>query len=695
MKKYATGQIRNIALVSHGGAGKTSLAEAILYSTGTINRLGNTSAGNTTTDFDPEEIKRQITINATLAPCEWKNAKLNVIDTPGYFDFIGDVISSLRVADGAIVVACAVSGVEVGTEKVWSYAEENQLPRLVFINKLDRENANFQRVLEQLQEFFGLGAVPVQMPLGSEDQFRGVIDLVRLKAYVYQGEGGQKFVEEEVPADMLAQAQEYREKLIEAVAESDDELLLKYLDGEPLTDAEVTEGLRKGVLQRKIFPVLCGSAAKNLGLQPLLDFIVNCLPSPADVGTIQATRPRQGEAVELQVNSQAPLAALVFKTLADPYVGKVSYFKVYSGTFKGDSQVYNPLRETSERIGQVFLMRGKTQINVEEVAAGDLGAVAKLGETATGDSLCDKNHPVLFKPLEFPSPVISFAVEPKSKGDEEKVGSGLARFTEEDPTFRVERNTETKQTLISGMGDMHLEITVSRLAKKFGVEVNLSTPRVPYRETIRTSAKAEYKHKKQSGGRGQYGHVFVEVSPKPRGEGFEFEDKIFGGAVPRQYIPAVEKGVRDALETGVVAGYPVEDFRLTLYDGSFHTVDSSEMAFKIAGSGAFKKAVEQASPVLLEPVMDVEVTIPEAFMGDIMGDLNSRRGRIQGMDSAQSLQLIRAQVPMAEMFKYAIDLRSMTQGRGFFTMKFSHYDEVPFNIAEKVVEAARKEREEE
>ncbi len=695
MKKYATGQIRNIALISHGGAGKTSLAEAILYTTGTTNRLGNTGAGNTTTDFDPEEIKRQITINASLAPCEWKGAKINLIDTPGYFDFIGDVISSLRVADGAIVTACAVSGVEVGTEKVWSYAEENHLPRLVFINKMDRENANFQGVLAQLQEFFGLGTVPVQMPMGSEDDFQGVVDLVRMKACVYQEEGGLKFAEEEVPADLQEQAREYREKLIEAVAESDDELLMKYLEGEALTDEEVTEGLRKGVLQRKIFPVLCGSAAKNLAMQPLLDFAVSCLPSPADVGIVKAARAPQGEEVELKVDSQGPLAALVFKTLADPYVGKVSYYKVYSGTFKGDTQVYNPIREVNERIGQIFLMRGKNQINVDEVAAGDIGAVAKLGDTATGDSLCDKNNPVTFSPLEFPDPVISFAVEPKSKGDEEKVGGGLARFTEEDPTFRVKRNTETKQTLISGMGDMHLDIIVSRLAKKFGVDVNLSTPRVPYRETIRSSAKAEYKHKKQSGGRGQYGHVYVEVSPKARGEGFEFEDKIFGGAVPRQYIPAVEKGVRETIDNGVVAGYPVEDLKLTLYDGSFHTVDSSEMAFKIAGSGAFKKAVEQASPVLLEPVMDVEVTVPEAFMGDIMGDLNSRRGRIQGMDSAQSLQVIRAQVPMVEMFKYAIDLRSMTQGRGFFTMEFSHYDEVPANIAEKVVEAARKEKEEE
>ncbi len=694
MKKYETEQIRNIALVSHGGAGKTSLAEAMLFSTETINRLGNTNAGNTTTDFDAEEIKRQITINASLAPCEWKNTKINILDTPGYFDFIGDVISSLRVADGAVVGVCAISGVEVGTEKVWSYADENKLPRLVFINKLDRENANFERVLGQLQEFFGLGAVAVQLPLGSEDNFKGVVDLVKMKAYVYEDNSGMKYTEEDIPQDLKDKADEYREKMIEAVAESDDELLMKYLEGESLTNEEITTGLQKGVLKRQVFPVLCGSATKNLAIQPLLDFIASCLPSPAEVGAIKALKPGKEE-IELNVDSSGPLAALVFKTLADPYVGRVSYFKVYSGTFTGDTQVYNPNREASERVAQVFLMRGKTQINVDAVSAGDLAAVAKLSETATGDSLCDKANPVMFPAIEFPAPVISFAVEPKAKGDEEKVGSGLARFLEEDPTFRVERNTETKQTLISGMGDMHLDITVSRLAKKFGVDVDLTPPKVPYKETIRSSGKAEYKHKKQSGGRGQYGHVHMEVSSQPRGEGFEFVDKIFGGSVPRQYIPAVEKGVRETIESGVLAGFPVEDVQVTLYDGSYHTVDSSEMAFKIAGAGAFKKAVEQSSPVILEPVMDVEVTVPEAYMGDIMGDLNSKRGRIQGMDSTGSLQIIRAQVPMSEMFKYAIELRSMTQGRGFFTTKFSHYDEVPANIAEKIIEEAKKEKEEE
>ncbi len=695
MKNFETGQIRNIALVSHGGAGKTSLAESLLFSTGTINRLGSTDAGNTTTDFDSEEIKRQITINTTLAPFEWKNTKVNLLDTPGYFDFIGDVIGALRVADGAVVAACAVSGVEVGTEKVWSFAEKNNLSRLVFINKMDRENANFDKTVGLIQEFFGAGTVPAQIPIGSEENFKGVVDLVKMKAIVYDGGDGLKFKEEDIPAELEDQAQEYREKLIEAVAESDDDLLMKYLEGETLTEEEIIVGLKKGVQQRKVFPILCGSAAKNIGIQPLLDCIVSCLPSPADVGSVKVLKVSTKEEVELKIDSSAPLVALVYKTLADPYVGKISYFKVLSGTFKGDTQVYNSNKETSERIGQVFTMRGKNQINLNQVAAGDIAAVAKLGETGTGDTLCDKANSTLCPAIEFTDPVISFSVEPRSKGDEEKVGSGLNRFTEEDPTFRVERNTETKQTLISGMGDMHLEIIVSRLAKKFGVEVDLSAPKIPYKETIKASAKAEYKHKKQSGGRGQYGHVHIEIAPQNTGEGFAFVDKIFGGAVPRQYIPAVEKGIIETMETGVVAGYPIVDVKATLYDGSYHNVDSSEMAFKLAGSGAFKKAMANASPVLLEPIVNVEVTVPETYMGDIMGDLNSRRGRIQGMDAGHGSQIIKAQVPMVEMSRYAIDLRSMTQGRGLFAMNFSHYDEVPGNIAEKVIEEAQKEKEEE
>ncbi len=688
MKKYETGQIRNIALVSHGGAGKTSLAEALLYSTGTIPRLGRTDAGNTVTDFDPEEIKRQISIDTALAPCVWQDTKINILDTPGYFDFVGEVISALRVADSAIIVVCSVSGVEVGTEKAWSYTIENKLPRLFFINKMGRENANFERVLKQLQENFGAGVVPIQIPLGSEENFQGVIDLVKMKAILYDDETGLKYHTEEIPADLLEQAQEGREKLVEAVAESDDELLLKYLEGEPLTEGEVRKGLKEGVLQRKVFPVLCGSATRNKALQPLLDTLVSCLPSPAESEEVLVTKQGQEEETVLKTDSATPLAAMVFKTLADPYVGKISFFKVFSGTFKGDSQVYNPQKETTERTGPLFIMRGKTQVSLSEVAAGDIAALAKLSETATGDSLCDKDAPVFFQPLEFPEPVISAAVEPKSKGDEEKVGSGLARFLEEDPTFRVERNKETKQTLVSGLGDMHLEIITSRLTGKFGVEVTLSAPKVPYRETIKSSAKSSYKHRKQSGGRGQYGHVFLEISSQARGEGFLFENKIFGGSVPRQYVPAVEKGVREAMEKGSMAKYPVVDIKVKLYDGSFHAVDSSEMAFKIAASGAFKKAVAEATPILLEPVMDVEVTVPETYMGDIMGDLSSRRGRIQGMEASGSLQIIRAQAPMAEMFKYAIDLRSMTQGRGKFKSTFSHYDEVPGEIVAKIIEEA-------
>ncbi len=689
MKKYETGQIRNVALVSHGGAGKTSLAEALLYSTGTISRLGRTDAGNTVTDFDAEEIKRQISIDTALAPCVWQNTKINILDTPGYFDFVGEVTSALRVADSAIIVVCSVSGVEVGTEKAWNYMVENKLPRLFFVNKMGRENANFERVLKQLQESFGTGVVPVQIPLGSEENFQGIIDLVKMKAVLYDDETGLKYHTTEIPSDLLDKVQAAREKLVEAVVESDDELLMKYLEGEPLTEEEVRTGLKEGVLQRKVFPVLCGSATRNRALQPLLDTLVSSLPSPAEREEIQVTRQGQEEKIALKVDSNAPLAALVFKTLADPYVGKISFFKVFSGTFKGDSQVYNPKKETIERTGPLFIMRGKTQVPLSEVAAGDIGALAKLSETATGDSLCDKDMPVLFQPLEFPEPVISAAVEPKSKGDEEKVSSGLARFLEEDPTFRVERNKETKQTIISGLGDMHLEIITSRLTGKFGVEVTLSTPKVPYRETIKASAKTSYKHKKQSGGRGQYGHVFLEISSQSRGEGFLFEDKIFGGSVPRQYVPAVEKGVREAMEKGNMAGYPVVDIKVTLYDGSFHPVDSSEMAFKIAASGAFKKAVAEASPILLEPVMDVEIIVPEAYMGDIMGDLSSRRGRIQGMEASGNLQIIRAQAPMAEMFKYAIDLRSMTQGRGSFKATFSHYDEVPGDIAAKIIEEAK------
>jgi elongation factor G len=692
MKKYPSEAIRNVALISHGGAGKTSLTEAMLYSAGAINRLGKVEAGNTTTDYDPDEIKKQVTINVGLAPLEWDGVKINLLDTPGYFDFIGDVLGALRVADCAIIAVCAVSGVEVGTEKVWSYANDFRLPRVIFMNKLDRENADFEKTLDQLQKHFGHAVVPLQLPIGRESAFKGVIDLVEQRALIFSDDG-LKPQEQEIPADLRAKADTLREKLVEAAAESDDELLLKYLEGEPLEQEEIRRGLRQGVLSQKITPLLCGTAARNYGIQPLLNLIKNHLPSPIDRGEIEGRLPESETKVTRKPSPEEPFAALVFKTLADPYVGRINYFRVYAGKVKPDSQVFNASKGKMERIGQLFSMRGKNQIPMEEVVAGDIAAVAKLQQTATGDTLCDRSHAITFPPLDFPEPVISFAVEPKTKGDEEKVSTGLSRFLEEDPTFRLERRVDTRQTVISGLGELHLEIIVSRLAQKFGVEVNLSTPKVPYKETIRGQAKVEGKHKKQTGGRGQYGHVFLELEPQEPGEGFVFEDKIFGGVVPKQYIPAVEKGIREALEEGVVAGYPVVDIRVKLVDGSYHNVDSSEMAFKIASGMAFRKGMEQAQPVLLEPIMNVEITVPEAFMGDIMGDVNSRRGKIQGMEPSDGLQKIRAQIPLAEMFKYSIDLRSMTQGRGFFTMAFSHYEEVPFQVAEKVAAAAKAEKE--
>ncbi|MBS3943625.1 MAG: elongation factor G [Dethiobacter sp.] len=688
MKKYSSEFIRNVALISHGGAGKTSLAEAMLFSSGAINRLGKIEAGTTTTDFDPDEIRKRVTINVSLAPLEWQGVKINLLDTPGYFDFIGDVLGALQVADCAIMMVCAVSGVEVGTEKVWSYANNFNLPRIIFINKLDRENADFEMAIDRLEKHFGQRFIPLQLPIGKEADFKGVVDLVEQKALFFSSDG-LKVQEGEIPLDLKSQADSLREKLVEAAAESDDGLLLKYLEGETLDQDEIRHGLRKGMLDRKITPVLCGAATKNYSIQPLLDLIKNYCPSPLEREPMQGCLPDSEVIVTRNPRADEPFSAFVFKTLADPYVGRVNFLKVCSGTAKPDTQVYNVGKEKTERFGQLFSMRGKTQIPMEEVVCGDIAAVAKLQLTVTGNTLCDRTKPVIYQTFKFPEPVISFAVEPKNKGDEDKVGTGLARFLEEDPTFRLERRVETKQTVISGLGELHLEIIVSRLAQKFGVEVDLSTPKVPYKETIRGQSRIEGKHKKQTGGRGQYGHVYLEMEPLASGSGFEFEDKIFGGVVPKQYVPAVEKGIREALEEGILAGYPVVDIRVKLVDGSYHNVDSSEMAFKIASAMAFRKGMEQARPVLLEPIMNVEIVVPESYMGDIMGDLNSRRGRIQGIEPNDGLQKIRAQVPMAEMFKYSIDLRSMTQGRGFFTMSSSHYEEVPFQAAEQVIAQAK------
>ncbi|HHY46803.1 MAG TPA: elongation factor G, partial [Firmicutes bacterium] len=659
MGKFRTDQLRNVALVSHGGAGKTSLAEALLFDCGASDRLGRVTEGTATTDYEPEEVKRKISISTALAPCEWNGSKVNILDTPGYADFLGDTIGALRVADSAVVLVCAASGVEVGTETVWQFADERSLPRLVFINKMDRENADFYKVLEAVRERFGRHVVPIQLPIGAQDTFKGVVDLVSEKAILFDG-GGKKATLGEVPPELKDRVQEYRAALLEAAAENDDELIEKYLGGEELTEEEIRNGLRKGVSAGKTVPVLCGSGLKNIGIQPLLDAIVSYLPSPADRPESEGVNPETKAREKRPNNANAPLCALVFKTMADPYVGKLTYFRVYSGSVHSDSQVYNATRGVQERVGQIFFMRGKQQEPTDEVIAGDIAAVAKLQETTTGDTLCDKGNPIVLEPISFPQPNLSLAVRPKSKADEDKIGVGLARLAEEDPTFQVRKDTETGETVISGLGEQHLEVIADRLKRKFGVEVTLDTPKVPYRETIRGTAKVEGKHKKQTGGRGQYGHVWIELEPLPPGQGFEFVDKIFGGAVPKQYIPAVEKGIRETMTEGVLAGYPMVDFRVTLYDGSYHPVDSSEMAFKIAASMALKKGAMEAKPVLLEPIMNVEVVVPEAYMGDIMGDLNKRRGKILGMEPQGKNQVIRALAPMAEMFKYAIDLRSIT-----------------------------------
>lgn len=689
MKQYPIEKLRNVSLIAHGGAGKTSLTEALLYTSKAVDRLGNVMEGNSVSDYDPEEVKRSVSIGASLAPIEWKEHKVNFIDTPGYFDFVGEVRGALRVSDAAVIVACAVSGVEVGTEKVWNYCDEHEIPRAFYINKMDRENANFDRTLESLRQSFGVSVAPVMLPIGAEASFSGVVDLVAMKAYSFE-DNGRKMIDRDIPADLSGKVEEYRTALVEVVAETDDELLTKYLEGEPLTDEEIVDGVRKSIASGQLVPVFCGSAVKNMGSQLLLDTVVSSFPSPTHAQPPKGTNPKNDEEETRAASPDAPFSALVFKTMADPYVGKLSLFRVYSGVFKSDSQSYNVNKNASERVGQLFMARGKNQEPVAQVSAGDIGAVAKLNVTTTGDTLADKDRPIQYAPISFPNPVMSLAVEAKAKGDEDKIGTGLARLSEEDPTLTVRRNAETKQLIISGMGDLHLDVVTSKLSTKFGADVELTTPKVPYRETIRGSTRVEGKHKKQSGGKGQFGHVWLEMRPSAPGAGFVFEDKIFGGSVPRQYIPAVEKGLRETMEEGVIAGCPVVDVTVALVDGSYHTVDSSEMAFKIASSMAFKKGFMECRPALLEPIMSVEVTVPEQYMGDIIGDLNKKRGRVLGMDPQGSFQVVRAMVPLSEMFRYATDLRSLTQGRASFTMTEAAYEEMPANITEAIIAEARK-----
>jgi elongation factor G len=685
MQQYGLDKIRNVVLLSHSGAGKTSAAEAMLFSAGAITRLGKISEGTTTSDYDPDEIKRQISINLSVLPCEWKGAKINLLDTPGYADFVGEVRAAMRVAEGAVIVLSAASGIEVGTEQVWSYCQDARLPRLVYINKMDRENVDFFRTVQQLQAKFGAGCLPVQLPIGAQDTFQGVVDLLTMKAYT-----GNEGKEGEVPAALQAQAASYREKLVEAVAEGDDKLIEKYLSGEPLTTQELFGGLKKGVAEGRLAPVFAGSAGKNIGMARLLDAINEFLPSPqgGDVVTVTA-----GGHEKAKPRQDGPMAALVFKTSADPYVGKLTYFRVYTGAVSSNSQVFNSSRGAPERVGQLFVLRGKNQETVSQLGAGDIGAVAKLAATNTGDTLCSPDKPVKLAPIEFPEPGYNLAVHPLTKTDVDKLGSALSRMVEEDLTLRVRRDPETTETIISGIGGSQLEVVAEKMTRKFGVGVKLDMPKVPYRETILTATKAEYKHKKQTGGHGQYGHVVLEVEPLPRGTGHEFLDKVVGGAIPRNYIPAVEKGVNEGFREGVLAGYPVADVRATAVFGSFHPVDSSEICFKIAGAGALKKGLSQGQPILLEPIVNIKVTIPEEYTGDIIGDLNTKRARVHGMNPGGGVNVIEAQVPLAEVLRYAIDLKSITQGRGRYTIQFSHYEEVPSHITQKIVAAKQAEKE--
>ncbi|MCD7974736.1 MAG: elongation factor G [Phascolarctobacterium sp.] len=686
MKDYTGDKIRNVAIVGHGGAGTTSVTEALLYRSGAINRMCKVEDGTTTTDYEPEEIKRQVSVNATLAPVEWRDTKINFIDTPGFADFVAEVKGAFRAVDSALIVVSATAGVQVGTEQCWKLAEEANLPRIIFVNKMDRENADFLTILENLRAKFGKRVLPLQLPLGKEDNFAGLIDLFKMKAYRGNGNGSDEI---DIPEEYMETAKEAREKMIESAVEADDDCMMRYLEGEDISDEEIMQCLIKGIRQAIIFPMICGSAYKNIGLGRLMNAIID-YTYPAILNDYVVIDKATGEKIVRDAN--APMAALVFKTTSDPFVGRLSFVRVFSGTIKSDSVIYNSRREEEERIGNLFSMRGKTQLPMKEVVAGGIGVVAKLQYTFTGDTLCDKNSQVEFPPIEFPLPMYTRAIFSKKKGDEDKIMSSLNRLMDEDPTIIVTKNHITKETLISGMGDQHIEIIMERMKRKFGVEADLRAPAIEYRETIRGSAEVEGKYKKQSGGHGQYGHVVIKMEPLPPGGGFEFVDKIFGGAVPRQYIPAVEKGMNEALEKGILAGYRVVDMRITLLDGSYHTVDSSEMAFKTASNIAFKKAMEQSKPVLLEPIYSLNVTCADSMMGDVIGDLNSKRGHILGMQSIEDgMSIVSAQVPYAEITEYAVDLRAITQGLGTFEMKFDHYEDVPAKIAEKIIADRKKE----
>ena len=686
MREYRTEQIRNIAVIAHSGAGKTSLIEAMLYNGGAVERMGQVDQGTTVADYSPDEIERKSTLNCSVCIAEWNEHKLNIIDTPGAEDFYGDLESVLRVSDAVVVVIDATTGVEGGTEKVWEIADKYNLPRLIFVNKMDKENANFENALASVEEILEAGATVVQLPIGAEEDFTGVADFVQMSAFT-KPDDNKPAPKLEIPSELEAQAAEYREQLVEAAAEGDDELIEKFFEGE-LTDEEISVGLRSGISSGNVVPVLCGAALQNIGVQQLMDAIVNCFPSPANAKPIESV----DDETTLEASTDGVMSTLVFKTMADPFSGRLTYFRVYSGILKGDSQVFNSTREENEKIGKLAFSQGKTSISTTRVVAGDIGVVPKLSITQTGDTWCEDGDAVQLPGIDFPKPVISFAVKPLREGDDEKLISTLNRMSEEDPTFRLERNDVTSQLLVSGLGELHISLTRERMKDRFGVETDVEPPKVPYRETLRRRVSGiQGRYKRQSGGRGQFGDCWINVAPLERGSGFEFVDSIVGGSIPRNYIPAVEKGIRDKMEQGIIAGYPLVDTQIELYDGKYHPVDSSDFAFQMAGSLAFSAASDQANPGLLEPIMDVSISVPEQFMGDIIGDLNSKRGQVMGVEQSGKRQVIQASVPLAEMLRYSIDLKSITSARGSFTMEFSRYEIVPDELAQKVVAMAKEE----
>ncbi|MYE89844.1 elongation factor G [Candidatus Poribacteria bacterium] len=689
MKEYQTEQIRNIGIIGHSSTGKTSLIEAILYNGGAIERMGQVDSGNSVSDYAPDEIERKMTINCSVCVAEWKGYKLNIIDTPGVEDLHGDLESVLRVVDAVIVVIDATTGVEGGTEKVWEAADRYELPRMIFINKMDKENASFENALASVDEILETRTAVTQIPIGKEADFKGIVDLIQMGAFT-EPPDNKPLPKSEAPAELEAQAEEMREQLVEVAAESDDELIEKFFEGE-LTDEEIGAGLRTGLCANQFVPVLCGDVLRNIGVQPLMDMVTNCCPSPVDARPITGV---DGETT-YEASPDSPLSVLVFKTLADPFAGRLSFFRVYSGVLNSDSQVYNSTKDENERIGKLAFMNGKDSIDTPQVSAGDIGVVSKLTLAQTNDTFCDAGSSFQLPGAEFPQPVISFAITPAREGDDEKLSTTLSRMMEEDPSFQIERNSTTKQLLASGLGEIHLTVIRNRMRDKFGIETETEMPKVSYQETIRGRASGvQGRYKRQSGGRGQFGEVWINLTPLERGSGFEFVNQVVGGSIPRNYIPAVEKGIRESMGQGLIAGYPFVDAQVELYDGKHHPVDSSDMAFQIAGSFAFREAANQSNPVMLEPIMNVTISVPEQFMGDIIGDLNSKRGRIMGVEQAGKRQVIQATAPLAEMFRYSIDLKSITSARGSFTMEFSHYEEMPDELAQKVIAEAKSEAEE-